>query len=69
MTWGFEKVERSDDPVRPITIWWSNHEWSDLTIDEARTLYEALQDAVGDRGTFRLSPLQVEAIKKMGVES
>lgn len=65
------QVEVNDPPIegnKPITVWWSNHEWSDLTHEEARELYEALQDALGERGTFRLTPAQSEAIRHMGEE-
>ena len=52
------------DPLHPITIWWTNHEWSDLTIEEARALYEALRVAVLDRSSLRLSQSQIEAIQE-----
>ena len=36
------KVESSNDPLRPIALWWTNHGWSDITVPEAVYLLHQL---------------------------
>mgnify|MGYP001569848284 CR=1 FL=1 len=36
----------SGDMARPFTIWWTNHEWSDMTVEEARRLFDAMGRAL-----------------------
>ena len=58
------KVERSDAPVRPFTVWFQSNKWSDLTMSEARALCELLQHANADEDTSRLIHIPIEAIKE-----
>ena len=62
------KVEQSHDPVRPITIWWTGHSWSALTIEEARDFMDALEALVFEVSWARLPHLQSEAIKGTGLK-
>ena len=65
------RVERNDTQIpnmKPITIWWTNHEWSDITIEEAEALFEALGDVLGRRA-FALTDEQVMKIRAMGKDS